>query len=293
MNTTLKNVLLTIVIALWLIIIGYSLSCFVAYLIGWPPFVAPLICTIISLLAIIVGLFLHKKKDITATFFVIFVSFLLSGLVNVIILGMKLKDNTYVGGVICTSNYHGYLYNKWGYKIFNVGGKISYEDSVIYLETNSHVYVFDYNGDLKTDDDFKEDFQYGRTSIFLSPYTRKYMVKIDSSIRYRDYDAYEYLGETDRLDFFKCQRNGLWDLIKVGKKSGHELKYRKAQSIQEFGYPLRCFVINDEGRYIISSVGSLIWIVKNGVVDPYWDESDYRLYYYDNDGKLWHCQLKK
>ena len=290
MNTALKNVLLTTVIALWLGFIGYSLSCFMAYIIGWSPYVSPVIVMILSVIAIITGLITKKKSSLKPIFFVIFVSLFLSSLSNTIIQGIKFGDHEYNGSVIGSN---GYLYNQFGYKILNIQGKLKYSDEVVYVETKNRVFVVDYDGDVLGNEEFIEEMHQGRAIVLQHPFTEKYLIMAESSIVKDGYDSYDYLGESYNYDYFKCCKNGLWDLVRVGKKYSGWVVYEKAQDIEEFGYPIRCFVIQDGKEYeILSSEKSTLWTENNGVNYPYWDDEDNRLHYKDNNGKSWYCQLE-
>lgn len=291
MNSTLKNILLTIIISLCLLFIGYSLSCFIAYLIGWPPFVSPLIFTILSLIAILVGLIWNKLNGgLEPIFFLIFISLFLSSLTNTIIQGVKFEDHEYRGSILGSN---GYLYNQWGYKILDIEGKIRYDDFLVYVETQKQIIALDYSGNLLAIEEFIIEEHRGRAYVLHNQFTDEYLIRAESSLIKSGYEDYVYLGESEKSDYFKCYRNGLWDLIRVGKKYGWEIEYKEANDIEYFGNPIRCLVIKDGRRYkILASEGSKAWIVKNGVNYPYWDEDDYRLYYYDDDGEKWHCQLE-
>lgn len=293
MNSTWKNILITVVIAIWLGFIGYALSCFVAYIIGWPPFVAPIVFTIIALLALVTGFVLRKKNDVSSLFFVLFYSLFISSLANSIILGVKFSDLSYHGAIIADApSSHCYLYNKWGWKILNIGGMIKYEDSYVYLMTNSEVYVFDYDGELIQSADLIVVAQYGHATILQQPFTQKYFIK-GSKVEKKAYDDYEYLGETDINDCFKGKTNGLWQLVMVRKKTGYcEIKYHDAQEIEEYGYPIKCFVIKDGKKYkILNDRGHSEYSTNKGIYGAYYDASEKQLNYEDEDGKRWYHQF--
>ena len=205
MNTALKNILLTTVIALWLGFIGYSLSCFIAYLIGWPPFVAPLVFTIVAIIALVGGLAMRKKKEISSLFFVLFCSLFISSLSNTIILSVKFNDRTYRNAII--SNFSDYrnpqtsVYNKWGFKIIEAKGRIQYEDDYVYIKTKTRVYCADYEGETYGYKEWEPDKDYGYKTDYITeceiiqhPYTGLYYYKTNKIISYRGYEDIDDLG---------------------------------------------------------------------------------------------------
>lgn len=292
MNSIWKNVLLISVVTIWLLFLGYALSCFVAYIIGWPPFVAPVILTVLSFIAIIVGFISKRSKGslVKPIFFVMFISLFISSLGNAIILGVKFDGREYSGNVIGSD---GYLYNKFGYKILNIQGRLKYSDEVVYVETKNRVFVVDYDGDVLANEAFIEEMHQGRAIVLQHPFTEKYLIMDESSLVKDGYDSYDYLGESYNYDYFKCCKNGLWDLVRVGKKYGGWVFYGRAHDIEEFGYPIRCFVIQDGKKYkILSSDNSDSWEEENGVNHPYWTNKDNRLHYKDNNGESWFIQLE-
>ncbi len=64
MNSLLKNILLTFVFAIWLGFFRSRVSSFLTYLIGWPPFVASSVYTIVAIIVLLEGLAMRKKRKI-------------------------------------------------------------------------------------------------------------------------------------------------------------------------------------------------------------------------------------
>ncbi|GEM_PF-6469117 len=292
-----KNILLTVVFTLWLLLLGYSLSCFVAYLVGCPPFVAPLVFAFLSLIALNICWGMHKKKGLSPNIFVILLSLFISSVANAVNLGVKFgEDHSYRGSVIRDSYYgHANLYNKWGYKIINVSGLIRYDDIAVYLETKTHVYKFNYDGDMIADADFDEDAQYGYASVLQHPFTKKYYIR-GERVYDEAYVDYDYLGDTDYADFIQCkEQGGLWKLVEVGKKYGSiDVNYDDYQEIKAIGYhPIHCFVVKDGEYYkILDSSGREVYKTKTGIRSPFhYEKSTKRFYYDDNNGKRWYHQL--
>lgn len=203
MNSNGKIILLTLIIAFWLFVIGYSLSCLIAYLIGWPPMIVPIALTIVSLLAIFIGVISKRKQGNTNPFyFIIFGGLLISNLANWIILGNKFSSRTYNEAVIETN---GYLYNKWGYKIMNVRGTIIYDDD-IYLLASHRVYVFNRNGEFQDYKEYKKElYREGSEYFIQNPYTLKYHYVNEYGIGSEEYSKVTKLGiSEDGNSFFNC-----------------------------------------------------------------------------------------
>lgn len=285
-----KNILLTIIISLWLIFIGYALSCFVAYIIEWPPFVAPIVFTVLSFIAIIIGIFI-KTQNLSSTYFVLFCALFFSSATNWIILGNKFSTSDSYHGSVLDSN--GYLYNKWGYRISEIRGIIIYKANEIYLMTENHVYAYDYYGNYLDDEDFILKNEHGSVIIAKHPFTKKYHIKVGCSVSRDDYDNYAYMGKTEAHECFKCKNDGLWDLVMVDKRhEGADVEYSRAQTIKSFGNPIRCFVVKDGTEYIIlNENGDNEYSTEHGIYNAHYNDKDKRLQYEDENGKRWYHQF--
>lgn len=284
-----KNILLTLVCTLWIIAIGYSSSCIVAYIIGWPPFVLPLIIAIVSFFVIIVGLIKRRKNDIKPAFFIVFVSLFLSGLCHSILLGAKFEDSTYRGAVLKSD---GYLYNVWGTKILNYHGKVEFKDDVIYLETDSYVYVLNYDGDVIDNEEFIEEARYGYAEILQHPFSEEYIIQGSSRLS-GTYEDYEYLGETETADCVIAEKHDLWDLIIVDKEDGYcHVTEDDMKEIEGIDSPIRCFVVKKGTRWLILNAnGYEVYSTENGIYDAYYDDDEHRLHYEDKEGERWYHQF--
>ncbi len=284
MNTALKNVLLTIVIALWLCFIGYSLSCFVAYLIGWPTFVGPIIATIVSLIAILSGL-ISKKKDGTpkSIFFVIIMAILLSSVANIVIAVAKFSGEKYNGAVLVADDN---LYNKWGYKVINVSGTILQEDEVIYIMTKNRVYLINWDGEYIDDAKYEEEiYNYDDYKFVKNPYTHKYHY-CKYRVRKKAYTYVDEFREDKKGNrYFECTiGNGKTDIIGLGYR-GENCIYHGYFSSNGYTYAFEIQKQRGSDYEIIDA------LTKSSVIQCkyFLDDIDYKRFkYYDEDEDRWH-----
>ena len=276
MNNT-KNpiviIALTVVISLWLLFLGYSVFCLLAYMIGWYPFIGALIFSLLSLLFSILIFVQNRKKggQHNSLLYAAMAALFISGIANTIILGAKFQDYTYRGAVIKNSYSSGYLYNILGYKIIDVEGHYQFEDDYIYLCTMKRVYQFDYDGDyiddkewvLREDRSWMVESEYD-VKFIEQPYTKKGYLSSDRQIYYdKYYDYVDDIGiDEDNYFYWECsQENKRCDIIRA-TKWGFRVVQRD------------CYVDSDNDRFTDSKGRYSFFIVKNKEDKIYFIETD-------------------
>lgn len=276
-----KKFLLFSVLTIIFSLIGYSISCYVAYLFGWPPFWTPIICGIVLIATLFIryGVRGIQKTDNTLS---IFGSLFLSCLVVFFILNILFYKETYCGPVMYVD---GYTFNKWGYKYLNMPNTDVYDEDndVIYLMSENRVYVLNLDGEfIEEATKYEEEiYKHGKCKFVKNPYTHKYHYASKYGIDRMAYEFVTYLGKDEKGNYYYQARkdNGKDDILGLSGYNGTNCIY--CATFDYNGY-IYAFEIQMDGEYRIVDDGYGSKITS----EYYMYERSYKhFYYYDEYGE--------